>query len=303
MPGDIPESLREIVGKALQKNREDRFASAQEMRDALEKVQWRKAETKTIDDIDFAGRREFDAFIAWCRELALNPKDIKNALRGLPGVTSFEDFKKLFDELRFAPSNQETGKRHLDEGIINRLPEEQAGENLESEYARARSYAAAKIKSPRRLTVPLGIGAVAILGTIIGLATLTQTSRTAFQSDDLSNQTANVSRIDAEDTNKNSNINLSASPVVARTAEPTPKIVPSRNNSTTPKPTATTAPSNTNSSTIESPTPTPKPAAPPNSTQAPIKTPPKTLPRTPKPTPKVTRKPVNLDCHMFGICP
>ncbi|MGI8639977.1 MAG: hypothetical protein ACR2MG_08470 [Pyrinomonadaceae bacterium] len=35
MPASVPEGLREIVKKALQKNRENRFQTAREMREAL----------------------------------------------------------------------------------------------------------------------------------------------------------------------------------------------------------------------------------------------------------------------------
>lgn len=269
MPDEIPELLREIVKKALQKNREDRFTSVAEMHAALKKVEWRKAGKQTIDDDGFNGRQEFDDIIRWVQELARNPKDIKPALKKLSGVSSFDDLKKLRDELRFAAANQTVKP---------------------------------KIKFSRRIMISAGIGATAVLGMIITFAILlAQTSRTSLKTDDLPNQAANVQVIVAEkadqksvEVSTDSSISIPIPPPV--NAPNVNKRTISRIANTTASPTAKIElPTPTNSTKtpekpVESPTPTPKPPAAPKSSVKPTK------------TPKPKKPPVNLDCKILGIC-
>jgi len=234
MPADIPKSLHEIVGKALQKERKDRFTSAREMRESLE--EWRRDERETIVNEDYELKKAVENFIIMCRELASNPKEIINIIKILPQITSYEKFRQVFGSPNFEGIKVLPGK----------------GQSAE----------------PKKRIVYLAIGAVAIfLAVIIGATNMARIFWTEPQSKDSPNQPANIQNIAEENESANkgneSNVSFNATPgfVATPTKVKKPKSSPTAKIKESPTPTLVPA-ANSSQTPATGESPTPKPATP-----------------------------------------
>jgi serine/threonine protein kinase len=285
---NIPKSLREIVEKALQKKPENRFASAQEMRVALERVKWGN---ETIEEDDFKTSEENEDLINLIRELPRNPKEILAILIKRWGIKSLDDI--LIDDVnkvKFTEPNQEDEKQPSSKGIANLLPKEPIKDKPAPLPEQRRKYITRKIKSPKRIPLWIKVSSAIVLVMIIGAVAITKMPLNKFSGQEITTpaaQTSNEQSIFGENasnnTNENSNVSSNSAPVFEPTRTPTPK-----KNKT---------PNYKNTNVTESPAPTQELQPAVNSIQTPVTTgespkPKPTLPKppaqTPTPTPKQT---------------